>query len=146
MNYRSFSFRASLAFAVAAAAFALATPASAQTCSGCTTPSPSMGLTISGVSAFGGNGASVFEGQSGFGKVTKQGGATMDITLGANGGACPGGCGDSTYTVQGRAFEQVNAMGAALSRGAGIQAGVANTGRAEALVGFTKNVIPATGQ
>ncbi len=138
MNFRSFP-RTLAAAALATLAFASA-PAFAQyesTCSGCT-PNTGSGLTIHGFAGTAGTALSVFEGQKGFAKVTKEGSSTMDIILNAAGNGCPGGCGESNYTVQGSAYEKATAIGAAFSRGSGVQAGVSNMTSAEAMIGFTK--------
>ncbi|OGG70208.1 hypothetical protein A2929_03950 [Candidatus Kaiserbacteria bacterium RIFCSPLOWO2_01_FULL_45_25] len=138
MNFRSFP-RTAIAAALTTLAFASA-PAMAQTCSGCTpsTNPVGTGLTIHGVAGTAGTAISVFEGQKGFSKVTKEGSSVMNITLDAAGSACPGGCGEATYTVQGSARQKVTAIGAAFSRGSGVQAGVSSVTNAEAMVGFTK--------
>jgi hypothetical protein len=138
MNSFFINLKTTIAVILTAIAYALAAPAAqAQTtCSGCTTPMA--GLTISGFAGTAGTAASVFEGQKGFSMVTKEGVSTMKITLGAQGGACNGGCGEASYTVQGSAFERATAAGAAFSSGSGVQAGTSNLTRAEAAVGFTK--------
>lgn len=139
MNFRSFASHTLSAAAFATLAFAAA-PAVAQTCSGCTpsTNPVGTGLTIQGFAGTAGTAISVFEGQKGFSKVTKEGSSSMDITLNAAGSACPGGCGEATYTVQGSAKQKATAIGAAFSNGSGVQAGVSSMTRAEAIVGFQK--------
>lgn len=150
MNFRS-STRSSLIAAAAFAALAFASaPAVAQTttCSSCT-PTPTVpnltGLNVTGLASFQGNGAVVFNGVSGYGNVIKDGGATMNITLSHTGNGCPGGCGNTQTTVQGTAFENVRATGAAYSNLSGVQADSANAGFAGASVGFVFNTNPITG-
>jgi hypothetical protein len=144
-------FRSILNLAFAVIAFAFASSAIAQTttsCSGCTTGTPSsFGLSVTGVSGFSGNGATVFNGTSGFGKVIKDGSATMNINLGMTGNGCANNsCGSSTFTVNGTAQERVRAMGGARSNTAGVQADVANAGTAAASIGVIVNLNPAAGQ
>jgi hypothetical protein len=145
------SLRSILSLAFAMIAFAFASTAAAQTtttCNGCTNTNPAtFGLSVTGVSGFSGNGATVFNGTSGFGKVIKDGSATMNITLGMTGNGCANNsCGNSTFTVKGTAAERVRAMGGARSNTAGVQADVANAGTAAASIGVIVNLNPAAGQ
>ena len=137
MNFRSFTSRT-----IALAAFAVSAPALAQfsgtTCSGCTPPSVGTGLNLTGLAGTSGTAITLFEGPNGSGKVNSDGSSSMDIVLNAAGSACPGGCEEASYTVNGKARQLSTAIGAASSRVPGVQAGVSSLTSAQAIVGFIK--------
>lgn len=119
-------------------AYALSSPASAQT----KTSFPSLsGVTITGVAAFGGAATTNFAGQGGFGRVGQQGNGKMDIVISGTGNGClPSNCGGTTYSVNGQAKQTVNSVGGAWAKQPGT-VGISSLGRAEAAVGVT--VTPA---
>lgn len=141
MNFRSFTSR-TVALAAFAALVSVSAPALAQyggtTCSGCTPPSVGTGLNLTGLAGTSGTAISVFEGQKGLTRVTSDGSSSMDTVLNAAGSACPGGCEEASYTVNGKARQLSTALGVASSRGSGVQAGVSSMTSAQAIVGFIK--------
>ena len=141
MNFRSFTSR-TIALAAFAALVSVSAPALAQyggtTCSGCTPPSVGTGLNLTGLAGTSGTAITLFEGPNGSGKVNSDGSSSMDIVLNAAGSACPGGCEEASYTVNGKARQLSTAIGAASSRVPGVQAGVSSLTSAQAIVGFIK--------
>ena len=131
---------------------ALATPqlAAAQTAPSTmtnpTTPTTSCGTTcpgtsswtIGGQSAFGGAGASVFQGASGSNKITKTGSGGVDVVMKATGCAtidCTSGA--SSFTFNGFAREQVTVETTALGNVSGTPVMAQNQGQAVGVVNFT---------
>lgn len=137
------------ALGLAAATFAVASPALACDgyCQPTNPPSMSPAMTewnILGSAGTAGVAAAVHEGQQGFSMADKLGGSTVDIILNAQGDGCPGGCGTSTFSFKGTAFENANAAAAAFSEGSGVQSAVSNMTRVDAMVGY-KITFPSVG-
>ena len=145
MNSFFNTIKTTLAVIVTALAYALAAPAAfAQTKTTCTNCSPTItGVTASVVSAFGGNATANFVGPNGFGRVNQQGSSNADVRINGSGNGCPNNsCGNTTYSVSGRAMQQTSSIGAAWTHVPGNSTvSTDSTGRSEAVMGVV--VTPA---
>lgn len=136
-----------------ASGFAISAPAMANdtTCtSACVGDGDStvQGVILTGEALFGGYGAAVFEGETGYSLVEKVGGANVDITGKVAGGLCEGNpdCTSGDFTLMGNAFEHVSAKAGAKSDTSGVPALVHNEGGAAAQLNFIygRYTIPVT--
>lgn len=138
-----------LALGIATASPALAQPTMVEneaqsadtTCTTACVPqgdSTVQGVILTGEGLFGGYGAAVFEGETGYALVEKIGGANIDITGQVAGGLCTDNpdCTSGDFSLVGNAFEHVSAKGGAMSEISGTPALVHNEGGAAAQLNF----------